>query len=144
MSEPRLSAHEKDVLGFVLDQIIPGAAAAGVAEYVEEALRPTPEMLAMITRAVAAADALARARGAKDLVALDGAARAEILAQVEASADSFPPVLLQTYAGYYQQPSVLAALGLESRPPHPAGYAMPANDLTLLEPVLKRGKFYRE
>jgi hypothetical protein len=115
-----------------------------VADYVEEALRPTPEMLAMIARAVVAADALARERGAKEFLGLDDAARAEVLAKVEAGADAFPPVLLQTYAGYYQQPSVLAALGLESRPPHPGGYEMPPNDLSLLEPVLKRGKLYRE
>jgi hypothetical protein len=53
------------------------------------------------------------------------------------------PLTLHTYVGYYQTPEVVAALGLETRPPHPQGYAMEPNDLSLLD-VVRRGQFYRE
>ena len=38
---------------------------------------------------------------------------------------------------------VVAALGLEPRPPHPKGYEMGTDDLTLLDPVRRRGPRYR-
>jgi hypothetical protein len=38
---------------------------------------------------------------------------------------------------------VLTALGLEARPPHPAGYAIEPNDLSLLDPVRRRAELYR-
>jgi hypothetical protein len=42
------------------------------------------------------------------------------------------------------QPRVLEALGVEPRPPHPAGYATVEGDPSLLEPVRQRGRTYRE
>ena len=45
---------------------------------------------------------------------------------------------------YYQHDHVLEALGLETRPPFPQGYNLGEWDITLLEPVYKRGKIYRE
>jgi hypothetical protein len=39
---------------------------------------------------------------------------------------------------------VLEALDLEPRPPHPEGYATVEGDLSLLEPVRRRGRKYRE
>ena len=54
------------------------------------------------------------------------------------------PLMLHTYVGYYQTPRVVEALGLETRPPHPQGYAMEPNDLSLLDVVRRRPRFYRE
>jgi hypothetical protein len=51
---------------------------------------------------------------------------------------------MHTYAGYYQHPRVMSALGLAPRPPHPLGYEMGADDLSLLDPVRRRAKMYRE
>jgi hypothetical protein len=45
---------------------------------------------------------------------------------------------------YYQNDRVLEAIGLEARPPFPLGYVVPEGDLTLLEPVMVRGKLYRD
>ena len=55
-----------------------------------------------------------------------------------------PTLTFVAYVGYYQHPRVVAALGLEHRPPHPKGHEMEASDLTLLDPVRRRGKLYRE
>jgi hypothetical protein len=54
------------------------------------------------------------------------------------------PLMLHTFVGYYQTPRVVEALGLEARPPHPQGYAMEPNDLSLLDPVRRRPRLYRE
>lgn len=44
---------------------------------------------------------------------------------------------------YYQDDRVLEAIGLEARPPFALGYVVQEGDLTLLEPVIERGKLYR-
>ena len=46
--------------------------------------------------------------------------------------------------GYYQNPAVVTALGLEPRPPHPDGYELEPGDLGLLADVRKSGKLYRD
>lgn len=126
---PELSENEQRALDAVLDEIIPpggdrgmpGAGQVGVARYVDAALRPTPALHQMVREGVAA------------------------LAELASSQHALPPLLvLHAYAGYYQQPRVLEALGIEPRPPHPAGYATVEGDLSLLEPVRQRGRTYRE
>ena len=54
------------------------------------------------------------------------------------------PLTLHAYTAYYQQRRVIEALGREARPPHPRGYEMEPNDLSLLEPVRHRPKLYRD
>ena len=51
---------------------------------------------------------------------------------------------MRTYMAYYSNDRVLEGLGLEPRPPHPGGYAMEPNDLTLLDDVRRRPKLYRK
>ena len=45
---------------------------------------------------------------------------------------------------YFQNSEVNKALGLEFRPPFPAGYSISQSDWELLEPVYLRGKIYRD
>lgn len=45
---------------------------------------------------------------------------------------------------YYTDDRVVAALGMEVRSPFPAGFAVEEGDWSLLEPVRKRPKMYRE
>lgn len=154
MQAPELSEDERRALDLVLDELIPpgpdgrlpGAGQVGVARYVDAALRPTPPLHQMITDGLAALDAIARRRGGERFIALPQAARVAALDDLASSEHAFPPLLiLHAYAGYYQQPQVLEALGLEPRPPHPAGYATIEGDLpSLLAPVRRRGRMYRE
>jgi hypothetical protein len=39
---------------------------------------------------------------------------------------------------------VLEALGIEGRPPHPKGYTIEPTDWSLLDPVRRRSRRYRE
>lgn len=147
-STAELSADERRALARVLDALIPpspdgrlpGAGAAGVALHVESVLRTLPDLRAMVIEGLRDLDVQARARHDRAFVALDAADRA-VLVATQGFAYALVP---HTYVGYYQQDVVLEAIGMEPRPPHPKGYAMPDNDLSLLAPVKTRGKRYRE
>ena len=45
---------------------------------------------------------------------------------------------------YYRDDRVMASIGIEVRPPFPLGYEVEKGDLSLLEPVRKRGIVYRD
>ena len=53
-------------------------------------------------------------------------------------------IVVQTMACYYQDDRVVAALGMEPGPPFPSGNEVVSGDLSLLDPVRKRPKLYRE
>jgi hypothetical protein len=148
-----LSEEDRQTLSHALDQIIPpdfdrgrpGAGELGLAAYVDAALDAMPAVKEMVVQSLAAADDLARRRSGRRLSDLPHEERVAVLDQLAASEHAFPmPVVLHTYAGYYQHPRVLDALGLEPRPPHPAGYATIEGDLTLLDAVRRRARMYRE
>jgi hypothetical protein len=153
MAEDRFSPEQVRLLGYVLDELIPPSADGrlpsggelGLHDHLATALRPLPALLEMVVQSLAALDRLARQRDPGGLPALTPSARAAVLTELAASEHAVPPILaLHAFGGYYHHPRVVAALGLEPRPPHPHGYAMEPNDLSLLEPVQRRGKMYRE
>ena len=49
-----------------------------------------------------------------------------------------------TVTCYYQDDRVLEALGMEARAPYPKGYEVLSGDLSLLDPVIERGKRHRD
>ena len=141
-----LSDEQSRTLACVLDAIVPpdagrgmpGAGETGVTDHVARALVENPDWVPVVASGLSALID----RGFEQL---DPSRRADVLNEVEASQPGFLPILIfQTYQGYYQAPGVLAALGLPPRAPHPLGYEMEENDLTLLETVRAREKLYRE
>ena len=52
--------------------------------------------------------------------------------------------MVQAISCYYQDDTVVTALGWEARPPFPKGNEVVKGDVALLDPVRKRGKLYRE
>ena len=149
---PALSDDQARVLAAVLDTLIPpsedgrlpGAGELGLAVYVEQALQQAPALLPLITRGLAILDDLARPASPAGFAALPQPGRAELLTRLSESDPGFLPGLLyHTYAGYYQSPRVVEALGLEARPPYPEGYAMEPTDFRLLDAVRRRPKLYR-
>ena len=147
-NHPGFSADEQRTLASVLDELIPpshdgklpGAGQLGIAGYVEQALRKMPELKSMIAQGLADLDDLARSRNAADFAALSRADKVQLLNQQ----GFIFPLMFHAYAGYYQHARVVEALGLEARPPHPQGYHMEPNDLTLLDAVRRGPKRYRE
>lgn len=149
----QFSVHELDTLAAVLDDVIPpssdgrlpgagflahGARFAGV-------IRLLPGLDLGLVGGLAACDAHARQRGAADYASLGAADRLAVLNDVAAADPGFVPSLMfLAYSTYYVEDRVIAALDLEPRAPHPKGFAMPANDLGLLDPVRARGKLWRD
>jgi len=137
----------------VLDEIIPpspernlpGASDAGCLTAVAEAVAATPGLDVVLEQGANAADEVARSQGADGFAALPRGERRGVLESLAASQPGFLPSLtFHCYTSYYQAPSVVEALGLEYRPPHPKGYAMEPLDPALVEPVKRRGKMFRD
>ena len=145
---PELSPDERRGLACVLDAIIPpsadgrmpGAGAAGIGAHVEGVLRTLPDLHAMVVEGLRELDTQARQQYARAFVEVDEAERAALVAMQGFSYALVP----HAYVAYYQQDRVLEAIGIEPRPPHPEGYAVPPSDLSLLDPVKARGPRYRD
>jgi gluconate 2-dehydrogenase subunit 3-like protein len=148
MSNEAFSTDAKRVLASVLDEIIPpsadgripGAGEVGVADYLDRSLNAMPGLKSMVADGVLELDAQARARHGRSFPELSKPQKAQLLGEQ----GFVMPLTLHTYAGYYHADRVIEALGLEARAPHPRGYEMEPDDLSLLDPVRKRGKLYRE
>ncbi len=147
------SSSEERVLAAVRDAIIPpggetglpGAGELGLVEHIAQAVQQSPELGPLITQGLASLDELASAHDPRGFVALDATARAQVLHELAATQPAFVPTLtFHTFVGYYQNGRVVEALGLEHRPPHPLGYEIEPNDLTLLDPVRERPPLFRE
>lgn len=145
---PGFSEGQKRVLASVLDEIIPpssdgklpGAGELGIASHIEEALRNTPDLRSMIAQGLSDLDEQARSRNEQGFAGLSQEDKVQLL-----NDQAFVlPLTFHTYIGYYQNARIVEALGLEARPPHPEGYPVEPNDLTLLEGVRRRSKLYRE
>lgn len=148
-----LSADDERALASVLDEIIPpspdrklpGAGEIGLVAAIAAAAKQSPDLGPTVARGLQALDALAHERRGCAFSALAGAERTECLRDLAAADPTFVPSLaFPTYVAYYQHPRVMEALGREARPPHPMGYEMEPFDLTLLEPVRRRSKLYRD
>jgi hypothetical protein len=145
-----MTAPKYDALTAILDCLIPAdsarglpaAGTLGLARYVTERLG---DALASLQPGFEALEADAQQRAGRRFAELEPRDASEVL---RAHADRDPgflaALLFHTYAGYYQNPAVLEALGMEGRPPHPKGYELEAGDLTLLDPVRARPALYRE
>ena len=147
-----LTDTQQQTLGAVLDALIPaheglgGAGSLGLGDAVAREVDKMAGALETLGTGLAALDAAAGDRGAPTFAALEEAARTEALAaHAEADPGFLPGLVFHTYIAYYQDPRVVAALGLEPRPPHPEGYAMAPSDLeTLTANVRTRPAFFRK
>jgi hypothetical protein len=112
---------------------------------VAEFVKTMPVLQPVMAQGLATLSRLAAGRDARGFASLSAKDRGEVMGELAAADPAFLPTLtFVAYAGYYQHPRVVAALGLEARPPHPRGYSMEPNDLTLLDAVRRRPKMYRE
>ena len=147
------SPNEARTLAALLDEVIPpsgdgrlpGAGELGIGGYIEEALQGAPLSRAVLAEGLALIGELANQRNPGGFAALSSPEGLELLNEVTSRQPGFlPNVIFHTYAGYYRNGRVMEALGLEPRPPHPKGYEVEPDDLTLLEQVRQRPKLYRE
>jgi hypothetical protein len=137
-----------DLLDLVIpptaDGRLPGAGALGLADHVARTVERTPLVAPVVEYGLSALRDAAARRNPGGWTALTAAEKAAVWGEFAATDQFFlPAFLFLAYSGYYLDARVLGALGMEARPPHPAGYPMDADDWTLLEPVRHRGRMYR-
>ena len=149
-SDNPMSAAERATLEIVVDMIVPAsadgrkpsAAEVGVLDFIRER---EPRDLAAIARDIGRLDAAARDRHGAAFTDLDAASRQAVVDAMRADDAAFLRILaMHTVTCYYQDDRVLAAIGLEARPPFPEGYDVVAGDTDLLEPVRRRGNLVRD
>jgi hypothetical protein len=149
MSETGYSDAERAALAALLDTIVPpsddgrlpGAGALGLGEQIE---REVPALAPYVRSAIARLDEIAGGAGAFTAQAPD-ARGATLRVLTERDPWFLPGFLFQAYPRYYTDARVVAALGMEPRPPYPKGYAMEPSDLDgLLAPVRAGPQRYRD
>ena len=144
---------DRELLETLLDVVIPpstdgrlpGAGTLGLADTIVRTVGQMPMLRPVLDYGFGALGELATRRNPNGWAALTPAERTEVFAEFTATDQFFlPAFLFLAYSSYYQAPPVVEALGLEARAPHPKGYPMDADDLTLLDAVRRRGKMYRD
>ncbi len=141
LPEPVFSAVLDELIP-ARDSSLPGAGALGLGATVESRLGAA---VALVASGLAALDALANTRKARDFVDLPREVRVELLREVAASHLGFVEnLIVHLYSAYYQHPRVIEAIGLENRPPYPDGYELESGDLGLLDLVRERARLYRD
>jgi hypothetical protein len=126
------------------DGRLPGAGAVGVAERIADAVRTDPELGRLVRAGLERLDDNQRVAGGR-FAQLDDVGRAAAVTELQtAHKEAFESIVFHTCRAYYQDERVVAALGLEARPPFPKGYEVAETDPALLEPVKKRPPMYRK
>jgi hypothetical protein len=146
-----LSDEQRELLRAVVDRLIPaadgvpGADELGVADHVEGISGVSPKSRSHLSNGLKAIEVASGRNHSKGFVELSHGDRTSVLRTVESRHKEFFKALVQeTYSGYYSAPAVLRAKGLPLSAPQPAGYEIEPFDMSLLGPVRKRGKAYRD
>lgn len=132
-----LSLGEQDRLREIVAMIVPASAHYGV---------PGADDPAIFAGIVEAAEArITETRAAIAAVdALGDLAAAALGTALQKSApEAAAHLQVITTECYYRDPRVLAAIGVEARPPFPRGYKVEQGDFSLLDPVRARGPVWR-
>lgn len=159
---PFTPAQERAIVAFAAALIpaseeynVPSAGDAVIAQDILAAAKRVP---AAVTTAVQTLDEAAVAAHGVGFAELNEAARARMLRQSDSPRSAgglnrvFDPSALAGQRAlvsivaqcYYRDDRVLHSLGMEPRPPFPKGFEVEQGDWSLLDPVKRRGKLYRE
>jgi hypothetical protein len=123
---------------------LPGAGGLQLADAVANAAAGNPALASVLADTLAQLAESATPRGGASFAELVPEDRRAALDELAARAPGHLPALcFLTFAAYYQEPRVLAALGHPARPPYPLGYEVPPTDFSLLDAVRRRAPFYR-
>jgi hypothetical protein len=140
-------ATRRDLLAAVLDALVPpsgdfpGAGAVAL-DHVLAVAAASADLDALLARGLEATQGAARGRGGFAALGMDERERA--LRRVEAADPEFFEALVRhAYEGYYSHPTVVARLGLDPRPPQPAGHRVEPVAFPDLSRVTARGPLYR-
>jgi hypothetical protein len=141
-----LSAAEQATYRLIAGMMIPASAEYKVPGADDDLIfadivRSTGRDTAAIARALAELDSLAGGSFARADAATRDSAAAKWRAGNSADFTLAQRLVLQCY---YRDDRVMISLGMEPRPPFPKGHELPQGDWSLLDPVRKRGKIWRD
>lgn len=152
-NDSELCFEDRGTLSDLLDAIIPaatdgrkpGAGALGIEAPVASAVQEDPVASPVFASLLDSIRSAARERGVETIAELDEETRTEIVRLVESEMpEAFARVIAHTCVQYYQNAEVVSALGLEARPPFPAGFEVAPTNPALLDPVRERDPMYRK
>ena len=149
-SDAPLTAQQRRNLDIVLDMIVPASAdgrkpSAAEVDVLGYICARESQTLAGLREDLHRLDAEAEALHGQAFAVLAPQHRQAVVEDLRRQEPHFLRNLaLQTVTCYYEDDRVLRALGIEARPPFPQGYEVPAGDLSLLDPVRRRGRIYRD
>ena len=145
-----LSGRQYALVSAVLDRIIPpqdampGAGEVGTADYLDGIAVQSPQLARLFSAGLQDIE-IAAAKLGPSFEELSGDQRDEVLRGVESDSPQFFDMLVRhTYNGYYSNPKVVEALGLDPSPPQPRGNRVERGDLSSLQLVIERGQAYRD
>ena len=145
-----LSTEQRALLDAILDRLIPaegampGGGQAGTADYLDSVVGSSPRLSRLFSAGLRNIESAA-ARHGSSFADLTSDQQDEVLRHIEANKSAFfETLLMHTYNGYYSNPRVVEALGLEPRPPQPRGHHVEFGDFSSLSTVAERGVAYRE
>ena len=121
---------------------VPGADDADIAADILATARPYH---ATVANALKHLQSTAAERHDTAYADLDAASRAELAGELSRSRFAGVGTLVTiTVQCYYRDDRVMQSLGMAPRPPHPDGFDIPQGDWSLLDPVRRRGKIYKD
>ena len=144
------SDAQAELVARVLDRIVPptgkmpGAGDIAI-EYLDRFVGASPQRKRTFSNGLTGIELRAQQSFSGAFASLPGEQQDEVLRQVEADDKGFFDLLVrQTYNGYYTNPRIIEALGLEARGPQPHGYRVEMGNISLMENVQRRGRIYRD
>lgn len=149
-TDAALTTSQRRTLDCVLNLIVPpspdgrmpGAADVDVLRYL---LESEPASMPALRDELNRLETEAQLRFGAAFGNLDPHARQRLVNSLRTDDPRFLRALaLHTVTCYYQDDRVLAALGIEPRAPYPLGYEVKSGDLSLLDPVRRRGRIWRD
>ena len=149
-SDHPLSEAQRLTLASLLDVIIPGnddgcMPSAAELDFIAYIRKWAPEFVPTIIEGLNALDELCAGRSTSEFTTLARAERQSLAEELSRTQpELFDGLYGHTLTCYYQDDRVLVGLGLEPGPPFPRGNTIEPGDLSLLDPVRQRSKFYRE
>ncbi len=149
IERPFLTATQRELLGAVLDRVVPpqgnlpGAGALGLSVFLENVAGRTPDRRRLLNDGLSRIALAASRKTSGRFEQLDGDVQDAILREVEEQDPVFFDLLVrQCYNGYYTNPGVLEMVGHHR--PDSSEYAYQPLNETLLEPQRQRPPFWTQ
>lgn len=149
-SDIPLSEAQRATLDAALNLIIPpsddgrmpGAADVGVLAHIRDL---ASQMIGILQEELERLDENAKAQFGCAFASLAEEDRSALFDEMRNGDPAFMQgLVVETLTCYYRDDRVLEAIGMEARPPFPGGYEVESGDLSLLDPVIARGKKFRD